>query len=188
MNFTETELPGVFVVELDRRTDDRGFFARVWCEKEAAAHGLRGRMVQCNVGFSEQAGTLRGIHFQKAPHAEAKLVRCTRGAAYDVSVDLRPDSPTCGRWIAFEMTPENGKMLYIPEGFGHAYQTLVDDTEFMYLTSQFYAPDSSTGYCHDDPAFGITWPLPVTALSQADREWPPFRVESDSTARKGEPS
>ncbi|MHB8899055.1 MAG: dTDP-4-dehydrorhamnose 3,5-epimerase family protein, partial [Thermoguttaceae bacterium] len=120
MKFLESDLPGVFILELDRKADERGFFARTWCEQEFAAHGLAPRMVQCNVGFSERAGTLRGIHFQIPPHAEAKLIRCTRGALFDVAVDLRPDSPACGHWIAQELTEDNHKMLYVPEGFGHA--------------------------------------------------------------------
>jgi len=182
MKFIESKLPGAFIIELDRLTDDRGFFARSWCEKEFTAQGLTERMVQANVGFSERAGTVRGIHFQKSPHAEAKLVRCTRGSLYDVVVDLRSDSPTCGQWIGVELTADNARMVYVPEGFGHACQTLVDATEFTYQTSQFYYPDSAAGYRYDDPAFRIRWPLEVSCVSRADQTWPDFVVSKDADA------
>lgn len=174
MKFIETKLDGAYLIELERKTDCRGFFARSWCRDELAAHGLNTHIVQCNVGYSALAGTLRGIHYQQIPHEEAKVVRCVQGAVYDVIVDLRSDSPTFGQWNAVELTAENRKMVYIPEGFGHGYQTLVDETEIFYQTSQFYHPESATGVRFDDPAFGIQWPLPPSSLSDADQNWPAY--------------
>ena len=174
MNFTPTTLAGSYLIQPLRREDDRGYFARVWCEREFAEHGLSTTLTQINVGFSPKKGTLRGMHYQAAPQAEVKLVRCTRGAVYDVMVDLRPDSPTHGRWYAVELTPENGRMLYVPEGFAHGYQTLADDSEIVYQTSRAYSPGCATGVAYDDPAFGIDWPLPATAMSDADRSWPAY--------------
>jgi len=174
----ETELAGAYVLEVERREDDRGFFARVWCADELAAAGLDPRISQINVGFNLRRGTLRGLHFQRAPHAEVKLVRCTAGAVYDVIVDLRPESPTHRRWVGVELTAENHRQLYVPAGFAHGYQTLTDSAEISYLTSVPYAPESATGVRFDDPAFGIGWPEPVTVISDADRAWPDYREES----------
>ncbi|MEM6550577.1 MAG: dTDP-4-dehydrorhamnose 3,5-epimerase [Planctomycetota bacterium] len=174
MIFTETPLAGGYLIEPERREDARGYFARVWCEQEFADHGLSTALVQVNVGFSLKRGTLRGMHYQNAPQAEVKLVRCTRGAVYDVMVDLRPESPTHTRWYAAELTPDNGRMLYIPEGFAHGYITLADDAEISYQTSQTYAPDAATGVAFDDPAFGIDWPIEPVVLSDADRAWPRY--------------
>ncbi|MBM4089310.1 MAG: dTDP-4-dehydrorhamnose 3,5-epimerase [Planctomycetes bacterium] len=174
MRFTETTLPGAFLVELDQWVDDRGFFARSWCRREFAARGLNADFVQCNIGFSRHAGTLRGIHLQLAPHAEAKLVRCCRGSIHDVVVDLRPGSPTFRQWIGTELTADNHRMLYVPEGFGHGYQTLEDDTEIVYQTSEYYHAAHATGVRYDDPAFAFRWPLTVTRISDADRRWPSF--------------
>ncbi|MFI4860382.1 MAG: dTDP-4-dehydrorhamnose 3,5-epimerase [Phycisphaerales bacterium JB063] len=171
MRFTETHLPGAYLIEPERRVDERGHFARVWCEREFAEHGLSTQLVQVNIGFSARQATLRGMHFQTAPHAEVKLVRCTRGAVYDVMVDLRPDSPTHCQWFAAELTPDNGKMLYIPEGFGHGYITLADDTEISYQTSHTYQADAATGVAYDDPVFGIDWPMKPAVMSDADRAW-----------------
>lgn len=174
MIFTETKLPGAFIIDLDRKVDERGFFARVWCQEEFAAHGLSTKLVQMNVGFSKRQGTLRGLHFQRPPRAEAKLMRCTRGAIYDVIVDLRPASPTHQHWVGVELTQDNGRMLYAPEGFAHGYQTLTDEAEMYYQTTQFFAPDFATGVRFDDPAFGIRWPAEVTVISSSDRNWPDY--------------
>jgi dTDP-4-dehydrorhamnose 3,5-epimerase len=176
MEFIETLLSGAYRLRLKRIEDQRGYFARGWCCEELVQHGLTGRMVQLNVGFSRQRGTLRGMHYQEAPHAEAKLVRCTRGAVFDVMIDLREGSPTRGKWFGVELTPENGEMLYVPEGFAHGYQTLIDGSEIYYLTSVAYVPSVARGVRYDDVAFGIQWPLPVSAISDPDRQWPDFRL------------
>jgi dTDP-4-dehydrorhamnose 3,5-epimerase len=173
--FTETELPGAFLVDLERREDERGFFARAWCTEEFSDHGLSPRLVQANLSFNRDEGTIRGMHFQVDPHAEAKLVRCTRGAVYDVIIDLRPDSRTFRRWIGVELTEENRRAIYVPEGFAHGYQTLTPDAETYYLVSEAYAPHAEGGVRWDDPAFGIEWPNssdPI--LSDKDRTWPDF--------------
>lgn len=174
MNFTETTLEGAFIVDLKRIEDERGFFARGWCREEFTAHGLNPGMVQLNVGFSRKEGTLRGMHYQTAPAEEAKLARCTRGAIYDVIIDLRRGSPTHRRWIGVELTADNRRMLYAPEGFAHGYQALTDDAEMYYQTTHLYAPASATGVRFDDPAFGITWPRPVSVISTQDRGWPDY--------------
>jgi len=176
MEFTETPLKGACVVRLRKIEDDRGHFARAWCRDEFLQQGLNPAMVQLNVGFSHRRGTLRGMHYQLAPHAEAKFIRCTRGAIYDVIIDLREQSPTFGRWYGLELAPDNGLMVYAPEGFAHGYQTLQDDTEMYYLTSSPFAPAAARGVRYDDPAFEITWPLPVSSISAADRGWPDFRA------------
>lgn len=172
MRFIETPLPGAFVIELDRREDERGFFARTWCHDEFARRGLEAQITQCNVSFNQRRGTIRGLHYQAAPHEEAKLVRCTRGALFDVIVDLRPTSPTFGRWTAAELTAENRRALYIPKQFAHGFQTLEDDTEVVYQMSADYHPDSVRGIRWDDPAIGIDWPLRDAVLSPRDRELP----------------
>jgi dTDP-4-dehydrorhamnose 3,5-epimerase len=174
MQFFPTSLSGVWILQLKLIQDDRGFFARGWCREELAAHGLNPNAVQLNVAHSVRKGTLRGLHYQDHPDQEVKLIRCTRGAVYDVAVDVRHDSPTCGRWVGVELTAENGKMLYVPEGFAHGYQTLADDTDIYYLTSAAYSPKTATGVRYDDPSFGIVWPLPVSMISDADRSWAPF--------------
>jgi dTDP-4-dehydrorhamnose 3,5-epimerase len=174
----ETGLAGAYVLEVERREDERGFFARVWCAEELAAAGLDTRISQINVGFNLRRGTLRGLHFQRAPHAEVKLVRCTAGAVYDVIVDLRPESRTHRRWIGVELSAENHRQLYVPAGVAHGYQTLTDSAEISYLTSVPYAPESATGVRFDDPAFRVSWPEPVTVVSDADRAWPDYREES----------
>ncbi len=163
-----------YVIDLERREDHRGFFARSWCQEEFRAHGLNPRVAQVNVGFSRKKGTLRGLHYQLPPYEEARLVRCTMGAIYDVIVDLRPDSSTHKQWVGVELTAENRRMLHIPEGCAHGYETLVDNTEMYYQTSQFYAPEYVRGIRHDDPTFGIEWPLPVDVISDADRSWPDY--------------
>jgi dTDP-4-dehydrorhamnose 3,5-epimerase len=175
MKFAETKLKGAFVIDIERREDERGFFARAWCQKEFEAHGLVSHFAQANVGFSHRKGTIRGMHFQTHPCQEAKLVRCTLGRVFDVMVDLRPDSLTYRQWIGVELTAENHTMLYIPEGCAHGYQTMVDNTEIVYDTSHVYAPHHASGVLFNDPAFGIAWPLPAEIISEADKNWPPAR-------------
>ena len=174
MTFTPTPLAGAYVLELDRREDERGFFARAFCQREFAERGLNPRIAQCNVSFNAKRGTLRGMHYQAAPHEEAKVVRCTQGAVWDVIVDLRLASPTFKRWHGVELSAENRRALYIPEGLGHGFQTLSDDAEVLYLMSEFYHPDSARGVRWDDPAFGIAWPLPSPRVSERDRGFPRF--------------
>ena len=175
MIFTETKLPEAYLIDIEKREDERGFFARSWCQKEFEAHGLVPRVTQANISFNKYKGTLRGMHYQAAPFAETKLVRCTRGAIYDVIVDLRPDSPTCMQWLGVELTAENYKMLYVPEGFAHGFQTLIDNTEATYQVSQFYTPEAEGGLRYNDPTFNIDWPLEVQVISDKDRNWPDFR-------------
>jgi dTDP-4-dehydrorhamnose 3,5-epimerase len=173
--FTPTELEGAYVVDVEPREDERGFFARAWAREEFEAHGLSTEVAQANIAFNRRKGTLRGMHFQHPPHAEVKLVRCTRGALYDVIVDLRASSPTWKQWLGVELTAENHRMLYIPEGFAHGYQTLADDTEAYYQVSEFYAPQAEGGVRWDDPAFGIEWPDPnPSVMSEKDRAWPDY--------------
>ena len=176
MRFTETKVAGAYVVDVDRMEDDRGFFARTFCRDEFAARGLRPSFVQCNVSFNMRRGTLRGLHFQELPHEEAKLVRCPRGAIYDVVVDLRTSSPTHGRWIAEMLTADNGKMLYIPEGCAHGFQTLEDNSEVFYQMSEAYHPESARGLRWNDPAFAIRWPLANPIVSQRDAAYPDFKL------------
>lgn len=175
MLFTETKLNGAFVLELEKREDSRGFFARTFCKREFAAHGMNPNVVQCNIAYNNKKGTIRGMHFQYAPFAEAKFIRCTKGAIYDVILDLRSGSPTFKQWASAELSEENHKMLYVPEGFAHGYQTLTDVSEILYQVSQFYAPESASGVRHDDPAFAIEWPLQVAVISDLDRKWPDFK-------------
>jgi dTDP-4-dehydrorhamnose 3,5-epimerase len=175
MIFTETELGGAYVIDLEPREDARGFFARAWCENEFADHGLTTRIAQCNLSYNRSAGTVRGMHYQAAPHQEAKVVRCTRGAIYDVIIDLRPESPTFKRWTGVTLTAENRRTLYVPEGFAHGYQTLADETETFYFVSARYAPDAERGVRWDDPSFGIRWPeADGRTISEKDRAWPNF--------------
>lgn len=174
MIFRETELRGAFVVDLEKRVDERGYFARSWCREEFDRHGLITDFVQHSVSFSEVAGTLRGMHFQRPPHGETKLVRCVRGAIYDVIVDLRPDSRSYGRWVSVELTAESGRMLYIPALFAHGFQTLAPETEVSYMISAFHRPEASEGLRYDDPQLGIAWPLPVSRIAEKDRAWPDF--------------
>ena len=176
MIFTPAGLDGAWVVDLEPIGDDRGFFARAWDRLEFAERGLSTELAQFNISFNRRKGTLRGMHYQEAPHAEVKLVRCTRGAIYDVIVDLRPESPTHARWVGVELTAENRRALYVPEGFAHGYQTLADDTETSYQVSAFYAPSSERGVRWDDPAFGIEWPDPEPpVMSEKDRAWPDYQ-------------
>ncbi len=172
MRFAESELQGAWIIELEPFEDDRGSFARFFCENEFRAHGLETRFVQHSVSRNNRAGTLRGMHFQASPREETKLVTCIRGAVHDVIIDLRPGSPTFHRWISVELTDQNRLQLYIPKGFAHGFQTLVDDSEVMYLISEFYDPRASDGVSYDDPAFEIPWPLPISAISDKDKRWP----------------
>lgn len=159
MLLIETKLKGAFIIEPERLEDDRGFFARTWCQREFEACGLTPQFVQCSISFNKKKGTLRGMHYQASPHEEAKLVRCTRGAIYDVIIDLRANSPTFKQWVAVHLTENNRKMLYVPKGLAHGFQTLEDDTEVFYQISEFYSPECATGVRWDDPVFGIKWPM-----------------------------
>ncbi|MGH6895134.1 MAG: dTDP-4-dehydrorhamnose 3,5-epimerase [Geminicoccaceae bacterium] len=175
MRFDETTLCGAWLIEPEPARDHRGFFARTFCAQEFAEHGLTAGFVQHNTSQSTARGTLRGMHFQRAPHAEVKVVSCLRGAIWDVIIDLRPESPTYRQWDGFELTADNRRQLYVPEGFAHGFQTLCDDTEVGYLISAFYAPLAASGLRYDDPAFAIAWPLPLSEISDKDRTWPDFR-------------
>ena len=175
MFFRETKLPGAFVIELQKHEDERGFFARSWCHKEFEAHGLNPRMVQCNVSFNKVKGTLRGMHYQVPPCAEAKLVRCTRGAIYDVIVDLRRESSTYKQHFSEVLSSNNHKALFIPEGFAHGFQTLEDNSEVFYQMSEFYSPEHQRGLRYNDPAFEISWPIEATVISDRDRNYEDFR-------------
>ena len=173
MIFTPTRLRDAMIIDVERRGDERGFLARVFCEREFAEHGLATRFVQGSTIFSPQRHTLRGLHFQAAPHAENKLVRCTRGAVFVVMVDLRPDSPTHLEWLGVELTPDNRRLLYVPEGFAQGYQTLADNSEVVYQMTHEYVPGAARGVRWDDLAFGIDWPPAERRLiSERDRSWP----------------
>lgn len=176
MLFHPTTLAGAWLIEPELVSDERGAFARTWCAKEFEERGLNPHLVQCNVSINRLAGTVRGMHFQREPHAEAKLVRCTRGAIYDVIVDLRPDSPTYRRWQGFELTATNHRQLYIPQHFAHGFQTLTDDSEVFYQMSREYHAASSTGVRWDDPALAVEWPRNITLISQRDRTWPELNL------------
>ena len=174
MTFKITKVQSVFEVHLERKEDDRGFFARSWCQREFEDRGLNSSLVQCSVSFNTRKGTLRGIHYQAAPYAETKLVRCTKGAIYDVAVDLRPQSPTFRQWTSAVLDAGTRNMLYVPEGCGHGFLTLEDETEVFYQMSEFYHPESACGVRWDDPAFDIVWPQPVAVISERDRTYPNF--------------
>ena len=174
MIFTPTSLPGAVVVELERREDERGFFARSFCRREFEAQGLDPCVAQCNVSFNRRRATLRGMHWQAAPHGEVKLVRVTQGALWDVIVDLRSGSPTFGRWVGVELTADNRRAVYIPSGFAHGFQTLADDVEVFYQMSACYVADAQRGARWNDPAFGIEWPLQPPFLSERDATYPDF--------------
>lgn len=176
MRFEKANLPDARLIIPEPIRDDRGFFARTFCERELAEHGLETNFVQHSASVSHKKGTLRGMHFQTEPHGEVKIVTCVRGAVLDVIIDLRPGSPAFRKWQAFELTEENRHRLYIPKGFAHGFQTLTDDVEIGYLISTFYEPSASAGVRYDDPAFGIEWPLPVSVISEKDKSWPDFRV------------
>jgi len=174
MKFTETRLKGAYIIEIEKFEDNRGFFARTFCEHEFKDKGLNTKYVQSNISFNKKRGTLRGMHMQVSPYSEIKLVRCIRGAIFDVVIDLRKESRTYSKWISVELTAEDHQMLYVPEGFAHGYQTLQYDTEIHYQVSDFYEPKSEQGVRYDDPAFGINWPLDVSVISEKDANWPNF--------------
>ena len=176
MIFVETPLRGAYVIEVEKHEDERGFFARSWCAREFAAKGLDPHLVQCNVSFNKLQGTLRGLHYQTPPHAEVKLVRCTKGSLFDVIVDLRKASPTFLKWFAIELTAANYRMLYIPKLFAHGFQTLEDDTEIFYQMSEFYEPAASKGLRWNDPRLGINWPDGGRVMSQKDQAYPNLDV------------
>jgi dTDP-4-dehydrorhamnose 3,5-epimerase len=174
VRFIETPLNGAYIIEIEAIEDERGSFARSWCQKEFVEHGLNSRIVQCNISFNKKRGTLRGMHFQVEPFAEAKLVRCTRGAIYDVIIDLRENSHSLKKWFAVELNESNQRMLYIPKGFAHGFQTLEDNTEVFYQMSEFYYPEYSRGLRWDDPFFSIKWPEGERIISKKDQEYPDF--------------
>jgi|SRR5688572_33485687 len=175
--FTETKLTGAFIVDPEKFEDERGFLARSFSAKELESRGLNPRIAECNISFSKKRYTVRGMHFQNPPFAQAKLVRCTKGSVYDVIVDLRPDSPTFKQWIGEELTAANRRMLYVPEGFAHGFQTLDDDTEVFYQISNFYNPGSEGGVRWDDPVFGIEWPATEgVTINERDRNYPDFTL------------
>ena len=178
MLFQPTNLAGAYVIDLQKIEDERGFFARSWCMQEFAEHGLATRLVQCNISFNKQRGTVRGMHYQTPPFAETKLVRCSHGAIYDVIVDVRPESPTFLQWLGVTLSAENRTMLYVPQGFAHGFQTLADNTEVFYQMSEFYAPASAQGLRWDDPQVQVQWPLEITVMSMKDQCYPDFVVES----------
>lgn len=171
MIFTEAKLRGAFIIEPERLEDERGFFARSFCQREFEDHGLNPKVAQCNISFNQKRGTLRGMHYQAPPYQEEKLVRCTKGAIYDVIIDLRPDSPTFKRWVAADLTAENRRMIYVPVGFAHGFQTLEDETEVFYQMSEFYHPECARGVRCDDPAFGINWPVEESIISFSDKSY-----------------
>lgn len=177
MIFHKTELQDAYIIEPRRLEDERGFFARSWCQNEYKEYGLNPNLAQCSISFNHVSCTLRGMHFQTAPYEEAKVVRCTMGSIYDVIVDIRPASPTFLKHIGVELNPENRKMLYVPEGFAHGFITLSDNSEVFYQMSEFYNGESARGYRWDDPAFGIVWPLPVKVISERDATYPAFPLQ-----------
>jgi dTDP-4-dehydrorhamnose 3,5-epimerase len=172
----DTGLPGVYILEPRRAEDHRGSFARIWEAGELSARGLQAMLAHVSVSCNRRKGTLRGLHYQVQPMAETKIVRCTRGAVFDVAVDLRPDSATFRRWISVELTPENSQALYIPEGVAHGFQTLADDTDVMYFISQEHSPAHARGVRWDDPAFAIAWPSDVRTMNERDRTYPDFKA------------
>ena len=174
MKFRETRISGVCEVCLEPHTDERGFFARYWCQKEFADHGLDSKLVQCNISRNTRKGTLRGMHFQEAPFSETKIVRCTRGSVYDVVLDLRPQSKTFKNWIAVTLTEETGNSVYVPDGCAHGFLTLTDGADVFYQMSEFYKPEAARGVRWNDPAFGIQWPTEVNMISDRDRTYPDF--------------
>lgn len=174
MNFTPAGLPGAWIIDIDRLGDERGFFARTFCRDEFAAHGLATGFVQCNTSFNTRRGTLRGMHFQREPYAEAKLIHCTRGAIYDVLIDLRPDSPAYCRWVAVELSADNERMLYVPEGLAHGFQTLADESEVSYQMAAMYRAEAAAGVRWNDPVFGIAWPLQGLIISARDAAYGDF--------------
>jgi dTDP-4-dehydrorhamnose 3,5-epimerase len=187
MIFTETKLKGSYVIEIDPQEDNRGFFARAFCQREFADHGLKPTIAQANIAFNRGKGTLRGMHFQYPPAAETKLVRCTRGAILDIIVDLRPESETYLERVAVELTADNHRSLYVPERFAHGYQTLEDETETSYQVGEFYTPGVEGGLLYSDPRLGLEWPLPVTEISEKDQGWEPLSAIEDELKMRMKP-
>jgi len=175
MKFESTEIDGVVLITPERIPDDRGFFAQTWGQNDFEAHGLQGCMLARNLSFNHEAGTLRGMHFQRAPHAEVKLVSCMAGSIFDVAIDVRADSPTYCKWVGAELRADTGAMLYIPEGFAHGYLSLEPETRVEYLMSAYYAPQAASGVRWDDPYFGIMWPMQPAVMNERDRSWPDFK-------------
>ena len=184
MIFVETALSGAFLIDLERREDSRGFFSRSFCQREFSERGLKPVIAQTNVAYNTVSGTLRGMHFQFPPAPETKVVRCTRGAIFDIIVDLRPESPTYLQNIAVELNEENGRALYVPERFAHGYQTLRDGTETSYQVGEFYSPETEGGLAYDDPRLGLEWPLPVAAISEKDSRWKPLETVEPEVRRR----
>ncbi|MEM1394324.1 MAG: dTDP-4-dehydrorhamnose 3,5-epimerase [Cyanobacteria bacterium P01_D01_bin.116] len=176
MIFTETELQGAYTIDLEEKHDQRGFFARAFCAKELEAHGLKPVVAQCNLSFNYKKGTLRGMHYQIEPAAETKIIRCTKGAIYDVIIDMRPESPTYLQHFGVELSADNHRALYVPEMFAHGYQALTDGCEVMYMVGEFYTPGYEKGLRYDDPFFNIQWPLEATEMSEKDTNWPLMRM------------
>jgi dTDP-4-dehydrorhamnose 3,5-epimerase len=183
MIFIETKLKGAFIIELEPIRDERGFFARSFCQREFKEHGIDTIFVQCNISFNRKKGTLRGMHYQIAPYEEAKFIRCSMGTIYDVIIDIHPNSDTYKQWVSVELTHKNRKMIYIPKGFAHGFLTLVDNTEVFYQMSEFYCPDHVRGFRWDDPAFGIEWPSDVQVISDRDRCYPDFNFQRHGPER-----
>ena len=179
MIFSETPIQGAIVIEPEKIQDERGFFTRTFCRREFEEHGLNVSWVQTSVSFNSRKATLRGLHYQQAPFAEIKMVRCTAGAVRDVIVDIRPNSPTFRKWHAEDLTSLNHKTLYVPTGVAHGFQTLRDDTEILYCISEFHAPEHARGFRYDDPSFGISWPMAVSRISSKDLSWPLFECQTD---------
>ncbi|MFU8862186.1 MAG: dTDP-4-dehydrorhamnose 3,5-epimerase [Cyclonatronaceae bacterium] len=184
MIFTETKLKGAYIIDPDKKEDNRGFFARAFCQNEFRDHGLKPVIVQANIAFNRKKGTMRGMHFQYPPAAETKLVRCTRGGILDIIIDLRPESDTFLHHIAVELTEDNFRVLYVPERFAHGYQVLRDNTETSYQVSEFYTPDTEGGLMYNDPRFGLSWPLDVTEISEKDNNWKPFDQIRDALTER----
>lgn len=184
MIFAETKLPGAFIIDVERREDSRGFFARVFCQHEFEAHGLKPVIAQANIAYNRKKGTIRGMHFQFPPSAETKLVRCTRGAILDIIVDLRPDSPTYLKHVAVELSATNSRALYVPERFAHGYQVLEDDTETSYHVGEFYTPGAEGGLLSNDPKLGLHWPLPISVISEKDQLWKALSEQEEEIKRR----
>jgi dTDP-4-dehydrorhamnose 3,5-epimerase len=184
MIFTETKLKGAFIIDIEPRNDERGFFTRAFCQHEFAAHGLKPVIAQANIGFNRRRGTIRGMHFQFPPAAETKLVRASRGAVLDIIVDLRPESPTYLQHVEVELSADNHRGIYIPERFAHGYQALEDNTETTYQVGEFYTPGAEGGLRFDDPRLGLRWPLPVAVISPKDLAWPPLSDVEEELQRR----
>ena len=183
MIFTETKLKGAFIIDVEKREDERGFFGRAWCKKEFDAHGLNSNAVQANVSYNTHRGTLRGMHYQVSPFTESKTVRCTSGSLYDVIVDIRPESPTYAQWIGVELTAKSFRMLHVPDGFAHGFITLEDHTSVHYVVTEYYTPGAEAGIRYNDPAFNIIWPIQPIVISDKDKMHPFFLEKNSFTIK-----